>query len=97
LELELLVHISASVWTTPPSFHSFVLEAVQNAVRQSGVVDERLAQMIRRVIFGPGSSSGRQVDETEKKFLHEIEETTAGRENHLAWRLLLMELSALAP
>jgi hypothetical protein len=92
LELELIVHVSASVWTAPSSFHSFVLEAVQNAVRESGVVDEHLAHMIRRVIFGPGSSSGHQVDETEKKFLREIEEATAGRENHPAWRLLLMEL-----
>ena len=92
LELELLVHVSASVLTAPVSFHAFVLEAMQNAVRESGVVNEHLARMIRRVIFGPGSSSGHQVDEPEKNFLRELEEATAGRENHPAWSLLLMEL-----
>jgi hypothetical protein len=95
LELELLVNVSASVRTATPSFHSFVLSALQNAVRQSGAVDERLAHLIRRTIYGPGGSSGRYVDETEKRFVQEVKEITAGGKNHPVWDVLLLELHEL--
>jgi hypothetical protein len=92
LELELLVNVSASVQTAPQSFHAFVLSALEEAVRQKGAVDEQLATLIRRTIFGLGSSSGRQVDEPEKQFLKKIEESFKDRKNHVSWDILLMEL-----
>lgn len=93
VELELLVSISASVKSAPPFFQSFVLDALKTAVLRDDVVDDHDAQMIRRVIFGSGSSSGKVVDEPEKTFLRQIKEATAGSgKNHPSWDILQLEL-----
>ncbi|MBA3766196.1 MAG: hypothetical protein H0W99_04255 [Acidobacteria bacterium] len=93
VELELLVSISASVKSAPPSFQSFVLDALKTAVLRDHVVDVQDAQMIRRVIFGSGSSSGKVVDEMEKTFLRQVKEATAGSgKNHPSWDILQLEM-----
>lgn len=91
VELDLLVNISASVTSAPERFHSFVLDALKDVVLLEGLVTERNAQRIRRVIYGPGSSSGKTVDDAEQRWLREIDEATG--ENHPSWNILKLELN----
>lgn len=91
-ELELLVNISATVATAPDFFQEFVRQALQEQVARAGVVDERSARFIRRVLFGTGSSSGTAVDELEKAWVHAIEATVKNRSNHFSWQILKHEL-----
>lgn len=92
IELDLLVNLSASVTSSPPSFHSFVLGALKSAVIKEGLVDESNAHRIMRVIYGPGSSAGKTVDELEKSWLMEIDEATKRGANHPSWNILKLKL-----
>jgi hypothetical protein len=92
VEIDLLVNVSASVRRAPAFFHKFVLEALKELVLRDGLVGEDDVRMIRNVICGPGSSSGRSIDDLEKGWLREIDEQTDGRKNHPSWSLFKLEV-----
>ena len=92
VEIDLLVNVSASVWSAPTFFHRFVLDALKGLVLQDSLVGEDDVRMIRRVICGSGSSSGRSIDDMEKAWLREIDDMTARKKNHPSWSLLKLEV-----
>lgn len=89
--LDLLVNLSASVKSAPPFFHEFVLARLKEYVLQDGFVDESDARMIRSVIFGSGSSSGKLIDERERVWLRDLDNHAAKDKNHASWRMLKLE------
>ena len=91
IELDLLVNVSTSVRSAPPFFHSFVLAALKDYVLRDGLIDEHDARMIRSVLFGAGSSSGKSVDDLERAWLREIDNFPAQQGNHPSWSMLKLE------
>jgi hypothetical protein len=89
--MDLLVNLSASVRSAPPFFHRFVLAALKDYVLRDGLIDEDDARMIRRVIFGSGSSSGKSIDDVERAWLRDIDNFTTQEKNHPSWSLLKLE------
>lgn len=91
-ELELVVNVSASVTSAPEFFHEYVLAALRKDVLETGSVDEARSSRIRRVIFGPGSRSGKEIDQSEISWLRQIDEVTKDKGNHSTWDILKREL-----
>jgi hypothetical protein len=97
IEMDLLVNLSASVRSAPLFFQRFVLAALKDYVLRDGLIDERDARMIRTVILGPGSSSGKTIDEIEKAWLREIEDITPPEKNHPSWGMFKLEVGLNDP
>lgn len=88
VEVELLACISACVLNAPAFFHEFVLASLKDYVLRDRIVDERDARLIENVIFGPGSSSGKAIDERERAWLGGIDGLTLREKNHPSWTML---------
>jgi hypothetical protein len=91
IELDLLINISASINSAPVFFQSFVLAALKEHVLRDGSIDERDARMIRGVLLGSGSSSGKTIDDAERDWLRGLDALTAQEKNHPSWNLLKLE------
>jgi hypothetical protein len=97
IEMDLLANVSASVTSSPPFFHEFVLDALKDYVLRDQVVSEGDTRLIRTIIFGPGSSSGQSIDERERAWLREIDGLTSRGKNHPSWNLLKLEAGLTDP
>lgn len=96
VEMELLANVSASVMSAPSFFHTFVLGALKDYILRDGLVDEHDVRLIRSVIFGLGSSSGKFIDNLERGWLREIDELAVQEKNHPSWSMLKLELELSA-
>ena len=91
-DIDLLVNLCASVRNAPLFFYRFVLASLKDYVLQDGLINEHDARMIRSVILGPGSSSGKTIDEIEKAWLREIDNLVHKEKNHPSWGMLKLDV-----
>jgi sigma-B regulation protein RsbU (phosphoserine phosphatase) len=91
VELELMVNLCALAEGAPAEFHDYVLAAMKQKVLAEGLIDEAAVDQIRRVIYGPGGSSGEAVDRKEGKLLFDLNDATTGKPNHASWKTLFVE------
>ena len=96
-ELELLVNVLDKARWSPQSLVKFALEQVKDAVisgtgplrsgkkLEPGIVSEADVDLLRRMLFGAGSDGSISVTRTEAEVLFDIDEATAGHDNHPAW------------
>jgi len=82
-ELALLVNICENaIGESPTNFSAFVIESLRNAVIADGIVDADEVEMLKKVIYGTGGSSGADVDRAEADLLFDINDATTGNEGH---------------
>lgn len=90
-ELELLVNIAANAKSCHESFNAFILEILRSSVLADGVIDDKETEMIRKVIYSAGGGDGAGVDRAEANFLFDINDSTSGADNSVAWKKLFVE------
>jgi hypothetical protein len=105
-ELELLVNVLDKARWVPQSLARFALEQVKNAVisgsgplrsgkqLEPGIVSQCDVELLRRIIFAAASDGCIAVTQMEAEMLFEIDEITAGRDNHPAWTDLFVKAIA---
>src|SRR5581483_2329098 len=105
-ELELLINVLDKARWAPQSLVRFALEQVKHAVvagtgplrsgktLEPGVVTEADVDLLRRMLYSAGSDGSIAITRTEAEVLFEIDEATAGRDNHPAWTDLFVKAIA---
>ena len=94
LELALMVNITANAKECDESFNVFLLESLEAAVLEDGVIDADEVEMIKKVIYGTGGGAGEGVDRAEADFIFELNDATSGADNCPAWQALFVEAIA---
>jgi hypothetical protein len=96
-ELELLIRVMEKAYATPESLHCFVLAQVRQAVvlghgalvrdkvLTPGVVGKAEVELLRRILFAPGSEGVVAISRQEAETLFDIAEDTADANNHADW------------
>jgi hypothetical protein len=95
-ELELLINVVHWCTSCPEALAQLALQAVKESVltpeagcydsnRQAGVITPGDVELIRKVIYAPGSPGGFTVTRGEAELLVELDRTTAGVENAPDW------------
>jgi hypothetical protein len=105
-ELDLLVNVLDKARWAPQSLVRYALEQVKHAVLSGtgplrsgkkldvGIVTEPDVHLLRRILYAAASDGSIAVTRTEAEVLFEIDETTAGRDNHPAWTDLFVKAIA---
>jgi hypothetical protein len=105
-EMELLVSVLDRARWTPQGLVSFALEQVKDAVingagplrsgklLEPGVVTEADVDLLRGIIYSYGGDGNLAVTQPEAEALFDIDEATAGADNHPAWRDLFVKAIA---
>jgi hypothetical protein len=105
-ELELLVNVLDKARWAPESLARFALEQVKAAVitgtgplrsgrkLEAGVVTEADVDLVRRILYSFGSDGNMAITQPEAEVLFEIEEATAGADNHASWTDLFVKAIA---
>ena len=104
-ELELLINVLDKSRWAPQSLVRFALEQVKHAARsgtgplRSGkfeacIVSEADVDLLRRILYAAASDGCIAVTRAEAEVLFEIDETTAGCDNHPAWTGLFVKAIA---
>jgi hypothetical protein len=105
-ELELLVNVLDKARWVPQSLVRFALEQVKNAIiggvgplrsgkkLEPGIVSQCDVELLRRIIYAAASDGCIAVTRMEAELLFEIDEATAGRDNHPAWTDLFVKAIA---
>jgi hypothetical protein len=105
-ELELLVNVLDKARWAPQSLVRFALDQVKDAVVNGsgvlrsgkalgpGVVTEGDVDLLRRILYSFGGEGNIAVSRPEAEVLFDIEDATAGRDNHPSWRDLFVKAIA---
>ena len=105
-ELELLVNVLDKARWAPQSLVRFALEQVKDAVidgtgplrsgkkLEPGIVSEADVDLLRRILYSYGSDGNIAITQAEAEVLFDIDEATAGRDNHPAWTDLFVKAIA---
>jgi len=105
-ELDLLVKVIDKARWVPPSLARFALDQVRRAISDGTgplraatkgdpqAVSEADVDLLRRIIYAFGGEGSIAVTRTEAEVLFAIDQLTAGRENHPAWRDLFVKAIA---
>jgi hypothetical protein len=105
-ELDLLVNVLDKARWAPQSLVRYALEQVKHAVlsgtgplrsgkkHEVGIVTEPDVDLLRRILYAAASDGCIAVTRTEAEVLLEIDEATAGRDNHPAWTDLFVKALA---
>ena len=105
-ELELLVNVLDKARWAPPSLVRFALEQVKYAVINgsgplrsgkqltAGVVTEGDVDLLRRVLYSFGGDGNIAVTRPEAEVLFDINDATAGADNHPSWTDLFVKAIA---
>ena len=105
-ELELLVNVLDKARWAPQSLVRFALEQVKHAVisgtgplrsgkkLEPGIVSEADVDLLRRILYSAASDGCIAVTQAEAEVLFDIDEATAGRDNHPAWTDLFVKAIA---
>ncbi len=94
VELALLVRIVSTATSCTDAFNAFVLDALETAVLEDGVIDDAEVDMIRAVVFGTGGGGGTAVDRDEADFLFRLNDGVSGNANCAAWATLFVDAIA---
>ena len=96
-ELELLVRVMEKATGTPESLQNYVLKQIEDAVMtgngptrdggelRPGCITDAEVEILRRLLFAPGSSGPGRIDRTEADMLFRIKDATLGAENSVHW------------
>jgi hypothetical protein len=105
-ELELLVNVLDRARWAPQSLVSFALDQVKDAVINGtgvlrngkpltpGVVSEADVELLRRILYSFGGDGNIAVTRPEAEILFDIDEATAGADNHPSWSDLFVKAIA---
>jgi hypothetical protein len=105
-ELELLINVLDKARWVPPSLVRFALEQVKAAVisgtgplragrkLEPGLVTEADVDLLRRILYSFGGDGNVAITQPEAEVLFEIEEATAGADNHASWTDLFVKAIA---
>jgi hypothetical protein len=90
-ELTLLVELCArATGEAPASLNAFILANVKDAVLDDGIIDAAEVELLSKVIYGAGGSSGAYVDRDEANLLFDLNDATTGKANDASWKDLFV-------
>jgi hypothetical protein len=105
-ELELLVRVLDKARWAPQSLVRFALDQVKEAVIEgtgplragrrlaAGIISEDEVDLLRRILYSFGSDGNLAITQPEAEVLLDIDEATAGSDNHPSWRDLYVKAIA---
>ena len=105
-ELELLINVLDKARWAPQCLVAFALEQVKHAALtgagplrpgkkfEACIVSQSDVDLLRRILYAAGSDGCIAVTQREAEVLLEIDESTAGRDNHPAWTDLFIKAIA---
>lgn len=90
-ELTLLVELcNRATGEAPASLNAFILANVKDAVLDDGIIDAAEVELLSKVIYGAGGSSGAYVDRAEADLLFDLNDATTGKANDASWKDLFV-------
>tara|TARA_B100001093_G_scaffold382743_1_gene368305 strand:- start:2567 stop:3733 length:1167 start_codon:yes stop_codon:yes gene_type:complete len=91
-ELALLVNIcEKATGDSPESLTAFIIESIQAAILEDGIVDADEVDMLGKVIYGAGGAGGSSVDRAEADLLFNLNDACTGKDNDPAWAAFFIE------
>lgn len=90
-EQDLILNILSKAKSTPKKFQTFVFSTFKKIILEDGKIDPDEVKVIKKIIYGVGGSSGKDVDCTEANWLFDLNDAVSGKKNHFSWKKLMVD------